>query len=117
MRSALVEPGEIKTAICGEASAEIDDFDTRLTGPLRTCYGDLVTMMRGFAAEGARIGAEPELVAAAVEHALSARLPKARYLAGCDAKAGGLISRLPDRAREGLVNRNVGHLERAGRKL
>jgi hypothetical protein len=46
-----------------------------------------------------------EEVAKAVEHALTAERPKARYLVGPDAKRRARLERLPDRLRDRLLTR------------
>lgn len=118
MRSSLVEPGEIKTAIWEKLDDVVDDIDARLDGETRRRYQFMVDSNRAFAADGAERGAEPEKVAAAVEHALTARRPRARYLVGADAKSGATMARLlPDRLRESAMRANGRRLERKGRKL
>ncbi|MCP5024860.1 MAG: SDR family NAD(P)-dependent oxidoreductase [Actinomycetia bacterium] len=117
MTSSVVEPGEIKTAIWEKADQMVGEVAEQLeaTGTAER-YGFLVDGQRGFIAEGQKKGVEPDKVAKAVEHALSARRPKARYLVGPDAKAVGVFGRLPDRLLEGFMNMNGKRLERAGRK-
>ena len=56
-----------------------------------------------------RQGANPDKVAAAVEHALFSPRPKTRYLVGTDARVQALIVRwLPDRPREAIIRRFAG---------
>jgi len=118
MTSSVIEPGEIKTAIWDKAEALIADNDTQLREAARLDrYQFLLDGQRAFAVEGAARGIEPDKVAKAVEHALTARRPKARYLVGPDALAVGVLSRLPDRLREPLLALNDKRLERSGRKL
>ncbi len=117
MRSSVVEPGAIKTAIWDKATVTVSTFDAEMTGPLRDRYGFILDFQRGFVDEGARRGVDAGKVAKAVEHALTARRPKARYLVGPDAKATGVIARMPDRAREGFINMNSRRLERVGRRI
>lgn len=117
MTSSVIEPGEIKTRFWEKAAEAIDEFDARLEGTgLRDRYGFLLDFQRGFVEEGSKKGIDPDRVAKAVEHALTASRPKARYLVGPDAKGIGLIARLPDRAREAFLDLNGRRLERAGRK-
>ena len=57
---------------------------------------------------GAR-GIPPEKVAARIEHALTARRPRTRYLVGADARGQALVSRLlPDRLVDWVVARATG---------
>ena len=118
MNSSVVEPGEIKTAIWDKADALIADIDAQLRdADLLDRYQFLLDGQRAFAAEGAARGVDADKVAKAVEHALTARRPKPRYLVGPDAAVVGVLSRLPDRVREPLQRLNDVRLERAGRKL
>ena len=118
MMSSVIEPGEIKTAIWDKANQTLDDLEEQIdAAELRSRYGFMLDEMRGFTAEGATKGVDADKVAKAVEHALTARRPKARYLIGPDAKIAGVFSRFPDRMREGVMNMNSKRLEKAGKKL
>jgi hypothetical protein len=48
-------------------------------------------------------GIDPDVVARAVEHALTASRPKARYLVGRDAHLRAWIERLPTRLRDRVL--------------
>lgn len=117
MTSSVIEPGVTKTTIWEKADETMAEYDARLeaTGT-RDRYGFLLEARRGLVEEAKEKGIDPDRVAKAVEHALTAARPKARYLVGPDAKAGAFIARLPDRAREALLNINRKKLERAGRQ-
>ena len=43
-----------------------------------------------------------------MEHALTARRPRTRYLVGADARAQAVIRRIPDRPRDAMVARMIG---------
>ncbi|MEZ5375165.1 MAG: SDR family NAD(P)-dependent oxidoreductase [Acidimicrobiales bacterium] len=117
MTSSVIEPGEIKTSIWDKAEATIAEFEARLASTnTQDRYGFLLDSQRGFVEEGKSKGIDPDRVASAVEHALTASRPKARYLVGPDAKGAGVIARLPDRAREALITLDGKRLERAGRR-
>lgn len=119
MNSSVVEPGEIKTAIWDKAVDTVAEMEDTLdaTGT-RDRYQFMLDGTRGFVEEGATRGIDADAVAKAVEHALTARRPKARYLVGPDAKAAGhVFARMPDRMREWLLNANAKRMEKAGRKL
>ncbi len=104
----IVEPGEVQTAIWDKAEQSVRDLQRSLNQESRERYGWLVTQARGFLDEGRRKGIPAGRVARAVEHALTARRPKPRYLVGPDAKfAGHLVARAPDRLRDRLVQLNV----------
>ncbi|MEZ5246282.1 MAG: SDR family NAD(P)-dependent oxidoreductase [Acidimicrobiales bacterium] len=118
MNSSVVEPGEIKTAIWDKADDTIAGSEARIDAAGRRArYGFLIQRQRAFNVEGREKGIDPDRVAQAVEHALTASRPKARYLVGPDAKLIGLMARLPDRVLEPLLGLNGRRLERAGRKL
>lgn len=118
VRTALVEPGAIETAIWDKGDTTVDEMEARLDDDARRRYGWLIDQSRGFVHEGRRRGIAPDRVAKKVEHALTARRPRARYLVGPDAKIAGFVSRvLPDRGRDGFVRANARHEIKVGRKL
>ena len=118
IRVALIEPGEVKTAIWDKADTSADDAEKALDDAGRRDYQWLLDQSRGFIDEGRDKGVPASKVADAIEHALTAGRPKARYLVGPDAKlAGHLITRLPDRVRDRLADFGAGRWEKRGRKL
>jgi NAD(P)-dependent dehydrogenase (short-subunit alcohol dehydrogenase family) len=118
IRVALIEPGEVKTAIWDKADTSADEVERSLDEPGRRRYQWLIDQSRGFIAEGREKGVPPAKVADAVEHALTAEKPKARYLVGPDAKlSGNLITRLPDPVRDALVRFTSTRWEKRGRNL
>jgi NAD(P)-dependent dehydrogenase (short-subunit alcohol dehydrogenase family) len=118
VRVALIEPGEVKSAIWDKADREVDEMEQSLPAEGRSRYGWLVDQTRGFVAEARRRGVDADKVAQAVEHALTAKRPKARYLVGPDAKlAGHLFTKLPDRVRDRIFDANGRLWERRGRTL
>ena len=118
MISSVVEPGEIKSEIWNKGRAQMAELEERLTDAgLAGRYRWLTHTFRGFLAEADSRAIDADRVAAAVEHALTAERPKARYLVGNDAKLQALIDVLPDCVRELVLGKVVGQLERAGRSL
>jgi NAD(P)-dependent dehydrogenase (short-subunit alcohol dehydrogenase family) len=118
MTSSLVEPGDVRTAIWGKAAANVDVLEDVLRSRgLTGRYGFVVDQLRGFAAEGEAKGVAPDAVAQAVERALTARRPRARYTVGRDAAVVGLMTLLPDRLRELAEAANARRLGRIGRAL
>ena len=76
----------------------------------------MIDEVRGFVDEGRANAVPADVVAGAVEHALTADRPKARYLVGPDAKiAGNVVARTPDRLRDALVQFVGKRYERRGR--
>lgn len=118
MKSSVVEPGEIKTAIWDKAEQTIADRVVRLErAGLTKRYETLMDMFRGFLAEAEEKAIEPDAVAVAVEHALTSKRPKARYLVGTDAKIQALIALLPDRTREFALAKAADGLIKNGKAI
>jgi NAD(P)-dependent dehydrogenase (short-subunit alcohol dehydrogenase family) len=96
---AIVEPGTIKTPIWTKPRPLIDT----LPAEANERYGARMGSFRAFAAKRSATAAPPETVVRAIEHALTAERPKARYLVGRDAKLRSGIERLPARTRDRLI--------------
>jgi NAD(P)-dependent dehydrogenase (short-subunit alcohol dehydrogenase family) len=96
----IVEPGTIKTPIWTRERPEPPP-------EARPLYGERIDAFRRLALARGSAGAPPEAVADAVEHALTARKPRTRYLVGRDAKLRARVDRLPDRLRDRLIVRRV----------
>ncbi len=117
MSSSVVEPGLISTSIWDKGAATIADLEDRLVGEHAEHYRFLVDASRGFMADGRDRGIDPDRVARTIEHALTTRHPRARYLVGLDAESvGTIVTRLPDRAREALLGLNNRRMEWSGRR-
>ena len=94
----LVEPGTIATAIWTKPQPLADGVSER--------YRPRVDALPAGRRRRGRSKAAPvELVADAVEHALTADRPKTRYLVGRDARIRAAIERLPDRMRDRVLRR------------
>jgi NAD(P)-dependent dehydrogenase (short-subunit alcohol dehydrogenase family) len=82
---AIIEPGSIDTPIWERGERSADEIGGR--SPRReSLYGRAIENYRKVVRATAERGIPPEKVAKAVEHALSARRPRSRYLVGLDAK-------------------------------
>lgn len=92
---ALVEPGTIATPIWTKPQPLAEQVSER--------YRLRVEAFRTLAAARAAQAAPADLVARAVEHALTARRPKTRYLVGRDARMRARLERLPDRLRDRML--------------
>jgi NAD(P)-dependent dehydrogenase (short-subunit alcohol dehydrogenase family) len=98
----IVEPGTIATAIWTKPQRRLDEFPPEAA----ELYGDRTERFRRLAAaRSAKKGVPAEEVAKAVEHALTADVPKTRYVVGPDAKRRARIERLPDRLRDRVLQR------------
>ncbi len=105
----VVEPGSIATPIWERGEAEVDAIADRAGDGHRDLYGEAIDAYREVARKTGERGIPPEKVAARVEHALSARRPRVRYLVGADARGQAFASRvLPDRFVDWLVARATG---------
>jgi NAD(P)-dependent dehydrogenase (short-subunit alcohol dehydrogenase family) len=100
----IVEPASIDTAIWRKGAARADELRDSAPPETARLYADAVGRFRGVAlARGP--GADPEIVAKAVEHALTSSRPKARYLVGRDAHLRAWLERLPTRVRDRALAR------------
>jgi len=104
-----VEPGAIATPMWrkgADAGAEVLDGLPPLG---RKLYGNAIRKALEFALKVGERGAPPERVARAVEHALTARRPRPRYLVGVDARVQVALDRvLPTRAGDAVEARLMG---------
>ena len=98
----LVEPGTIATPIWTKpqrSAAELSPQAVEL-------YGERLDRFRQLAAERAAGHAVPAVeVAKAVEEALTAKQPRARYVVGPDAKRRARVQKLPTRMRDRVLTR------------
>lgn len=104
----IVEPGSIDTPIWERGERTADEVGER--SPQREAlYGRAIERYRKVARDTADRGIPPEQVAKAIEHALSARRPRSRYLVGLDAKVQARLKPLlPTRVLDRIVARVMG---------
>jgi NAD(P)-dependent dehydrogenase (short-subunit alcohol dehydrogenase family) len=100
----IVEPASIATAIWQKGASRADDLRDRLDPRAAALYAEPIAAFRKVALMRGP-GADPGDVAKAVEHALTANRPKARYLVGRDAHLRAWIERLPTRLRDRVLAR------------
>ena len=100
----IVEPGAIDTQIWDKAQDTMERLRSELPPIALEEYAEpLETFAKGLAMN-AKNAVTPQIVAKVVEHALTAKRPRTRYLVGKDAKAVGTLGRfLPDRALDTIV--------------
>src|SRR4051812_47446495 len=77
-----IEPGTIATPIWEKSSDKAEELLAGMTPEQRELYGKRAEKMAKVLERQTKRGAPPEKVAAAVEHALTAKRPKTRYLIG-----------------------------------
>ena len=106
---AVVEPGSIATPIWGKAQTTADELERNLPEEGMRLYGEAFAAMRKAAKKFEEAGIPPDEVAKFVEHALTAKRPKTRYVVGRDAQIQRVLAKVvPDRVRDGLVARQLG---------
>jgi NAD(P)-dependent dehydrogenase (short-subunit alcohol dehydrogenase family) len=99
----LIEAGAIATPIWEKSLREADDLN-RQSGPERyALYSGMMAKVRDEVEASARTALPVDAVVKAVEHALTARKPKTRYVVGRDARFWLLLNILPDRWRDRLI--------------
>lgn len=116
IRVSLVEPGQVRTPLFAKLTTDAESWvrDAR-TGAVPG-YDTLADATLTYLRAGARLGMQPDRVCRRIEHALTSRHPRARYLVGVDARVlGGVVSRLPDRLRDRAVAGTVQAYAWAGR--
>ena len=97
IRVATVEPGAIKTPAVDKTLGHIESVIGQLPARGVSQYADLLRNFARRAYARENNGSSPDVVARAVEHALTARRPRIRYQAGKDAKLLVTLPRiLPD---------------------
>ena len=102
MHVSIVQPGTIATAIWTKPQRTADS----LPPEAGQYYGARIERFRSLAAKRSSTAAvPPNEVAKVVEHALTAKQPRTRYLVGRDAKRRARLQKLPDRARDRLLSK------------
>ena len=105
---AIVEPGSIATPIWDKSRTTADEIERNLTADARELYGGTIGAIRTFINDTEKRAIPPERVADAVQHALTAKRPKTRYLVGTDARMQAVLATVaPDRIADGLIARQL----------
>lgn len=109
MHVSLIEPGSIDTPLWQKGNELADEQLDKLTEEQKQRYGRQIAGARKAADYAASHGIPPERCAKVIEHALTSRHPKGRYLVGADARMQATFSMLPvsvtDRIMGGLLAR------------
>lgn len=82
----LIEPGAVVTPIWDRGRQTADRLEEAMGERARTLYGKLARRIRDETEKIPERGVDPDEVAKAIEHALTAPKPKLRYVVGSDAK-------------------------------
>jgi NAD(P)-dependent dehydrogenase (short-subunit alcohol dehydrogenase family) len=100
----IVEPASIKSGIWTKGASRADELRAQLPQESDLLYASAIERFKRVALSRGP-GGDPDKVAKAVEHALTARRPKARYLVGRDAHVRAWIERLPTGVRDSVLAR------------
>lgn len=104
----IVEPGSIATDIWDRGESAGDEIAAR-SPRAEELYGESVETYRRAVKGVSGRGISPDRVAKAIEHALSARRPRTRYLVGIDAKTQARLRHLiPTRVFDRVIARATG---------
>ncbi|HUG64662.1 MAG TPA: SDR family oxidoreductase [Gaiellaceae bacterium] len=98
----IVEPASVKTAIWTKGAAQADVMRGGISRESDELYRARIERFKAVALKRGP-GIDPDVVAKAVEHALTASRPKARYVVGRDAHLRAWIERLPTRLRDRVL--------------
>ena len=109
MHVSMVEPGVIATPIWDTSLAFGEELVASMPPEAHDRYGAAIDGLKERARRG-RLGRHPDAVARVIEHALSARRPRTRYLVGTDAHLRMLFQRLPTRLRDRITAEAVKRL-------
>jgi NAD(P)-dependent dehydrogenase (short-subunit alcohol dehydrogenase family) len=100
----VIEPGAIDTEIWNKAEDTLERLRSELPPIALEEYAEVMATFEKGLTMNAKNGISADVVAKVVEHALTAKRPRTRYLVGKDAKAVGALGRfLPDRALDVIV--------------
>jgi NAD(P)-dependent dehydrogenase (short-subunit alcohol dehydrogenase family) len=104
IRVVLIEPGAIDTDLWRQAPDTARETEDALSPEVRALYSDHLAGIRTTIPRMQKQASAPEAVAAAVERALTAKRPRARYLVGTDAYSQvAMRTALPTRATDAAV--------------
>ena len=105
----IVEPGSIATPIWEKALSTADEIEREIDPAGVKLYEKSIAALRKTAKDLGARGIPADEVAKVVEHALTAKTPKTRYIVGRDAKIQALLFKFaPDRLRDRAVARVLG---------
>jgi NAD(P)-dependent dehydrogenase (short-subunit alcohol dehydrogenase family) len=109
IKVSLVEPGGVKTPLWERGRTAADEMLAKVPQETHDLYGEAMESARGASDKFEKRGSAPDVVAKAIQHALTAKHPKTRYLVGMDARAQSILKRLvPDQTMDRLVAWQMG---------
>jgi NAD(P)-dependent dehydrogenase (short-subunit alcohol dehydrogenase family) len=93
----VIEAGAVATPAWEKPLRDVDELSRQVAPNRYALYSRLMTQVREEATKSARNARPVDVVVKAVEHAMTSRRPKTRYLVGRDAWLWLLLNFLPDR--------------------
>jgi NAD(P)-dependent dehydrogenase (short-subunit alcohol dehydrogenase family) len=106
IKVSLIEPGAVKTPIWEKSREKASELESRFPPEALERYGHVMKTAAKMIDFQEKAGVAPQVVAEAIEHALTSSRPKAHYLVGKDARAQAFITKfMPVRVRDALVRR------------
>ncbi len=105
----IIEPGEVATPIWKKSLSAAEKTAQNFPPQAAELYGSSLKAITSVVEKAAAAGIDPDIVARAVAHALTARTPKTRYLVGPALRLRIILNKiLPDRLYDRLVIRYIG---------
>jgi len=109
VRVIAIEPGAISTPAVDKTLGDLEEVIRNLPPEAQAQYGPLIRKMgrRGYEME--KNGSSPDVVAQAVQHALTSSRPRIRYRVGKHAKILATLPKiLPERVMDALLRKMLG---------
>jgi NAD(P)-dependent dehydrogenase (short-subunit alcohol dehydrogenase family) len=111
----IIEPGDVATPIWKKSLAAAQKTLQGFPPQVVDLYGPALAAVTRAAEKAAAAGIDPDSVARAVEHALTAEKPKTRYLVGRGVRLRAFLKKvLPDRLFDRLIIRYINLPGRSG---
>jgi len=99
----LIEAGAIATPIWDKSQREADELGRQVEPERYALYRNLMETVQQEVAQSARTASPVAALVKTVEHAMTARRPRTRYLVGRDTSLWRFLSWLPDRWRDRVI--------------
>ena len=107
IKVAIIEPGAIESAIWAKGFEEFDEVVERMSSETRPTYEPAMKQGLKIFQMLVRHGRPGTVVAKKIEHALTARRPRTRYVIGPDARFQVSGNFMPDRLRDKVMARSL----------
>ncbi len=109
IKVSIIEPGDVATPIWEKSIAAAEKVVEKFPQEAISLYASAFTAIRKKTEKDSKTGISPNIIARLVAHALTARKPKTRYLAGKGVRLELFLKKiLPDRVFDRLIVRHLG---------